>query len=121
YASFNEAQREARNEIASKLASPAQRVGLAIGREQTAEAVVDGSFGCDQDNIRATRESLDIKEFEAIVRVLTRPRKGKIFIAGAKNAYAVAVYLHTHLNMCMKDVQVLDTPHSLLADNLLWV
>jgi DNA-binding MurR/RpiR family transcriptional regulator len=121
YESFAEAQREARNDIASKLASPAQRVGLAISREQTLESVVDDSFLSDIDNIRATRESLDLKEFESIVRVLTRQRKGKVYVAGAKNAYAVAAYLQTHLNMCMKDVHILDARHSLLADNLLWV
>jgi DNA-binding MurR/RpiR family transcriptional regulator len=121
YASFAEAQREARNEIASKLASPSQRVNLAIGGEHTLESLIDDSFLSDIDNIRATRESLDLKEFEAIVRVLTKPRRGKVFIAGAKNSFAVATYLHTHLNMCMKDVYILDAHHSLLADNLLWV
>jgi DNA-binding MurR/RpiR family transcriptional regulator len=94
---------------------------LAISREQTLESVVDDSFLSDIDNIRATRESLDLKEFESIVRVLTRQRKGKVYVAGAKNAYAVAAYLQTHLNMCMKDVHILDARHSLLADNLLWV
>jgi len=121
YASFYEAQREARNEIASKLASPAQRSDLAMGREYSLEAVVDDSFQSDAENIRATRESLDLRELDAIVRLLCRPRRGKIYVAGAKNAYAVAVYLHTHLNMCMKDVHMLDAPHSLLADNMLWV
>lgn len=121
YSSFAEAQREARNEIASKLASPAQRVNLAIGREPTLQSIIDDSFLSDIDNIRATRESLDLKEFEAIVRILTRPRKGRVFIAGAKNSSAVASYLHTHLNMCMKGVHILEAQHSQLADNLLWV
>jgi len=121
YGSFAEAQREARNEIASKLASPAQRVDLAMGREQTLASTVDDSFLSDIDNIRATRDSLDLKAFDAFVRILTRPRKGKVYIAGAKNAYGVAVYLQTHLNMCMKDVHVLEARQSQLADNLLWV
>lgn len=121
YASFYEAQREARHDIASKLASPAQRANLAIGGEHTLASIVEDSFQSDIENIGASRESLDLKEFESIVRILTRPRKGKVFIAGAKNAYAVAVFLHTHLNMCMKDVYILDAQHSLLADNLLWV
>lgn len=121
YESFYEAQREARNEIASQLASPSQRATLSIGSDRTLQSVVDDSFQSDIDNIRATRQSLDMHEFEAMVHALTRPRKGKIFIAGAKNAYAVALYLHTHLNMCMKNVHLLDAQHSLLADNLLWV
>jgi len=121
YASFYEAQREARNEIASKLASPVQRADLSMGREYSLQAVVDDSFLSDADNIRATRESLDLRELEAVVRLLSRPRKGKIYVAGAKNAYAVAVYLHTHLNMCMQDVHILGATHSQLADSLLWV
>jgi DNA-binding MurR/RpiR family transcriptional regulator len=121
YGSFVEAQREARNEIATKLASPAQRANLAIGREQTLESTVEDSFLVDIDNIRATRESLDLKEFEAFVRLLTRPRQGKVYIAGAKNTYGVAAYLQTHLNMCMKDVHILETQQSQVADSLLWV
>jgi DNA-binding MurR/RpiR family transcriptional regulator len=121
YESFYEAQREARNEIASQLASPSQRATLSIGGEHRLQSVVDDSFLSDIDNIQATRQSLDMHEFEAVVHALTRPRKGKVYIAGAKNAYAVAVYLHTHLNMCMKDVYILDAQHSLLADNMLWV
>jgi DNA-binding MurR/RpiR family transcriptional regulator len=122
YASFAEAQRETRNEISSKLASPHQRIQLAKGQEHTLESLVENSFSSDIDNIQSTRASLDMKEFDAIARVLAKPRKGgKIYIAGAKNSYGVAHYLHTHLNMCMKDVTVLEAQHSMLADNLLWV
>ncbi|MBV7484826.1 MurR/RpiR family transcriptional regulator [Bordetella sp. BOR01] len=121
YDSFAEAQREARNEIASKLTSPAQRATLRTTGEQTLQSVVEDSLLLDIDNIQATRASMDMAEFEAIVHILSRPRKGRVFIAGAKNAYGVAAHLHTHLNMCMKDVQLLDTQPSTLADNLLWI
>jgi DNA-binding MurR/RpiR family transcriptional regulator len=121
YDSFAEAQREARHDIASKLTSPAQRVTLTTGHDATLDSVVQDSFQCDAGNLRATRESLDMKEFEIIVRTLTRPRRGKVYVAGAKNAHAVALYLQTHLNMCMKDVHILEERQSMLADNLLWV
>lgn len=121
YDSFAEAQREARNEIASKLASPAQRANLRPTGEQTLQSVVEDSLALDIDNIQAMQASLDMAEFEAIVHALSRPGKGRVFIAGAKNAYGVAANLHTHLNMCMKGVQLLDTQPSTLADNLLWV
>jgi len=120
YESFAEAQREARNEIASKLTSPAQRVDLEIGHRQRLPSIVNNSFLSDIDNIRATQDSLDLKEFGAFVHVLTRQTKGKVYIAGAKNAYGVAVYLQTHLNMCMKDVHILGAHQSQLPDSLLW-
>jgi DNA-binding MurR/RpiR family transcriptional regulator len=55
YASFAEAQREARNEISSKLASPHQRIRLAAGQEHTLESLVENSFSSDIDNIQSTR------------------------------------------------------------------
>jgi DNA-binding MurR/RpiR family transcriptional regulator len=122
YASFADAQREARNEISSKLASPHQRINLARGQEHTLESLVENSFSSDIDNIQSTRTSLDMKEFDAIARALTKRRKGgKVYIAGAKNSFGVTHYLHTHLNMCMEDVYMLDAQHSMMADNLLWV
>jgi DNA-binding MurR/RpiR family transcriptional regulator len=122
YSSFAELQREIRSEISSKLASPSQRVDIAVRQEHTLEAVIDNAFLYDKDNINSTRESLDLADVEAIVRILTKPgAAGRIFIVGEKNSYAVAHYLHTHLNMCMRNVQILDTRQSLLADNLLWI
>jgi len=122
YASFADAQREVRTEIASKLASPSQRVALASRPNNTVAAIVENSFALDLDNLHATRESLDLADFEAVVQILLRPRsKGRLFIMGAKNSGAVAQYLHVHLNMCMREVHILDAQQSMLADRLLWV
>ncbi|MEI2416025.1 MurR/RpiR family transcriptional regulator [Orrella sp. JC864] len=120
YPSFADVQREARTEISSKLSSPVQRVGITLGQDQSLQHVVDNAFLLDKENLNATREGLDMAEMEAFVRRLTRGN-GRILVVGEKNSYPVAHYLHTHLNMCLPNVQMLDTRQSMLADSMMWV
>lgn len=120
YSSFADAQREARLEISSKLASPSQRANLTIKNAHSLDSVLDNAFTFDKENLNATREAINMHDFQAIVDTLTKPVSGRVYIAGAKNSYAVAHYLHTHLNMCLPNVQLLGADDTLLADNLLW-
>jgi DNA-binding MurR/RpiR family transcriptional regulator len=120
YPSFPDAQREARIEVSSKMTSPVQRAGVTLRQENSLQAVLDESFLMDKANIDATREGLDLVEFEGMVRTLARAG-GRVFVVGEKNSHAIAQYLHIHLNMCLPNVQILDTRQSVIADNLIWL
>lgn len=120
YPSFPDAQREARMEVSSKMASPVQRAGVTLRQDHSLQAVLDESFLMDKANIDATREGLDLAEFDGMVRTLARS-SGRVFVVGEKNSHAIAHYLHIHLNMCLPNVQMLDTRQSVIADNLIWL
>lgn len=119
YASFLDAQIEARREIALKLSSPAQRADIGLLDDSLANTL-DASIKTDLSNITSSREELDVAAYTAIVDCLCQKDRGKIYVAGAKNSYAIAAYLHTHLNMCLPDVQLLRFDGALQADQLLW-
>lgn len=120
YASFPDAQREARIEVTAKMNSPVQRAGLALRQDSSLQAVIDESFLMDQANIDATREGLDLAEIDAMVRTLARSG-ARVFVVGEKNSHAIAHYLHIHLNLCLPDVHMLDIRQSMIADNLIWL
>jgi DNA-binding MurR/RpiR family transcriptional regulator len=120
YASFPDAQREARIAVSSKMASPVQRAGVALRHENSLQAVLDESFLIDRTNIDATREGLDLADVDGMVRTLARS-SGRVFVVGEKNSHAIAHYLHIHLNLCLPNVQMLDTRQSVIADNLVWL
>ncbi|HLR12482.1 MAG TPA: MurR/RpiR family transcriptional regulator [Burkholderiaceae bacterium] len=120
YASFNDVQREARMDIASKLASPSQRAHLAASMGGSSDSALDQAIAWDKQNIDTMRAQMDDAAFNQIVDLITRPTRGTIYIIAAKNSQAVALYLSTHLNMCAPDIRLLDTSDATLADNLLW-
>ena len=121
YSSFNEAQRDVRLEIASKLSSPSQRANLTIKHEQSAESALDNAVALDKQNIDAMRSGMDVQTFERIIDLIARQGRGTVYVTAAKNSQAVALYLTTHLNMCVPNVRLLNAGDALLADNLLWV
>lgn len=120
YGSFAELQQESRLEISSKLSSPSQRARLTVQHEHSINSALDNAFTFDRENLSATRDAIGAGEFQAVIDTLTKPTRGRVYIVGIKNSYAVAHYLHTHLNMCLPNVSLLGTGEALLADSLLW-
>ena len=121
YPSFADAQREVRNEVFSKLASPTQRVELATRGAHSVESIIQNAFADDQENIHNTLKQLNMAEMKAIVRLLSQQEApGRLFCLGGKNIFAVAHYLQTHLNLCRPNVILLDSRASSIADQLLW-
>ncbi|MFX5476545.1 hypothetical protein ABTD55_21745, partial [Acinetobacter baumannii] len=66
YASYADAQREARASVTAALPTAGQRAPALIRGRRTLRACLDDALMHDQHNLTATHESLDIAAFEAI-------------------------------------------------------
>ncbi|QNP57914.1 MurR/RpiR family transcriptional regulator [Paenacidovorax monticola] len=121
YASYAEAQREARGEVTALLQTAAQRAPVTIGTQRSPRECVDDTLLHDQHNIQATREGLDLAAFEAMATRLSRDTGGRVFVLAQINSAPVAAWLALHLNMCRPGVQELDVGAIAPADQLLWV
>ncbi|QHJ00415.1 SIS domain-containing protein [Xylophilus rhododendri] len=119
YPSFPEVQREIREEVSARLASPANRAEAVMSTGQPMKAALEGAYSHDRNNLAATYEQLDVRAFEAAVQMLTR-RGARVSLLASKNSAAVALYLATHLNMCLPHVRLLDGGPMVLADQLIW-
>lgn len=120
YASYADAQREARASVTAALPTAGQRAPALIGGKRTLRACLDDALMHDQHNLSATHESLDIAAFEAIVRLLAGG-KGRLFILAQKNSAPVSAWLALHLNMCRPNVQELGAGAVTATDAMLWV
>ena len=120
YASYAEAQREARGEVTALLQTAAQRAPVLLGAQRSLSECVDDALLHDQHNIQATREGLDMAAFEAMVTRIAQG-KGRIFVLAQINSAPVAAWLALHLNMCRPGVQELDAGAIAPADQLLWI
>jgi DNA-binding MurR/RpiR family transcriptional regulator len=120
YASYAEAQREARGEVTALLQTAAQRAPVLLGAPRSLGECVEDALLHDQHNIQATREGLDMAAFEAMARQLAQD-KGRVFVLAQLNSSPVASWLALHLNMCRPGVQELDAGAIAPADQLLWV
>ena len=60
YASYAEAQREARAEVTALLQTAGQRAPVTIGAERTLQQCVDDALLHDQHNLSATRDGLNL-------------------------------------------------------------
>lgn len=85
YASYGDAQREARASVTALLPTAGQRAPATIGGKRTLRACVDDALLHDQHNLAATHEGLDMAAFEAIARLLAEPR-GRLFVLAQKTA-----------------------------------
>lgn len=119
YGSFMDAQMEARHDIAQKLASPAERASVPISGNHLIDAL-NASIQADQVNISLTRELLDLNAYTAMVERLCGKDRGTIYLVGAKNSQSIAIYLYTHLNLFMPQVQLVRFEGVLHADQLQW-
>ena len=120
YASYAEAQREARGEVTALLQTAGQRAPVTIGTERSLPQCVDDALLHDQHNIGATRDGLDMAAFEAIATRLAQG-KGRVFVLAQINSAPVAAWLALHLNMCRPGVHELGAGAVAATDQLLWV
>ena len=120
YASYAEAQREARDEVTALLQTAAQRAPVLLGAQRSLSECVDDALLHDQHNIQATREGLDMAAFEAMARKLAQG-EGRVFVLAQLNSSPVSAWLALHLNMCRPGVQELDAGAIAPADQLLWI
>lgn len=120
YASYAEAQREARGEVTALLQTAGQRAPVTIGTERSLQQCVDDALLHDQHNITATRDGLDMAAFEAIVARIAQSR-GRVFVLAQINSAPVAAWLALHLNMCRPGVHELGAGAVAATDQLLWI
>ena len=120
YASYAEAQREARGEVTALLQTAAQRAPVLLGAQRSLSECVDDALLHDQHNIQSTREGLDMAAFEAMARQLAQD-EGRVFVLAQLNSSPVSAWLALHQNMCRPGVQQLDAGAIAPADQLLWV
>ena len=120
YASYAEAQREARGEVTALLQTAGQRAPVTIGTERSLQQCVDDALLHDQHNITATRDSLDMAAFESIVHRIAQGT-GRVFVLAQINSAPVGAWLALHLNMCRPGVQELGVGAVTATDQLLWV
>lgn len=120
YASYAEAQREARGEVTALLQTAAQRAPVLLGAQRSLSECVDDALLHDQHNIQSTREGLDMAAFESMARQLAQD-EGRVFVLAQLNSSPVSAWLALHLNMCRPGVQQLDAGAIAPADQLLWV
>jgi len=122
YDDFAAAQREVRLEISAKLASPYQRASATLPFDtSSSKQLLDEILEADIGNLKATRNNLDLKSVEQIVKLLvsSADKKRNILLVGEKNSFGVAQYLRTQLNMCLPNVSLLDSRQSMVADDLI--
>ena len=120
YASYAEAQREARAEVTALLQTAGQRAPVTIGAERTLQQCVDDALLHDQHNLSATREGLNLAAFEAMATCLAQD-KGRVHVLAQINGAPVGSWLALHLNMCRPGVQELGAGAMDTTDQLLWV
>ncbi|KAA9167369.1 MurR/RpiR family transcriptional regulator [Delftia sp. BR1] len=120
YASYAEAQREARGEVTALLQTAAQRAPVLLGAQRSLSECVDDALLHDQHNIQSTREGLDMAAFESMARQLAQD-EGRVFVLAQLNSSPVSAWVALHLNMCRPGVQQLDAGAIAPADQLLWV
>lgn len=119
YASFAEAQEEIRREVALKLNSPMDRIGIVDTDATSTEAFLARYHAIEMDNIKSTFGQIDIRNFEALIDSILSS-KGKIYVIGEKNSFSVAYFIWAHLNICLENVVLVDTGEAMAADRLLW-
>ncbi|RSZ38861.1 MurR/RpiR family transcriptional regulator [Variovorax beijingensis] len=120
YASYAEAQREARAEVTALLQTAGQRAPVTIGTRRSLQQCVDDALLHDQHNITATRDGLDMAAFEAMATRIAKG-KGRLFVLAQINSAPVAAWLALHLNMCRPGVHELGAGAVTATDQLLWI
>jgi len=120
YASYADAQREARASVTAMLPTAGQRAPATIGARRTLRDCLDDALRHDQHNLAATHESIDIAAFEAVAHLLAGA-KGRIFVLAQKNSAPVGAWLALHLNMCRPDVHELGAGAVTPTDGVLWL
>lgn len=104
YASYAEAQVEARSEVMARLASPGQRAQAGAVGDTSARGALANALLHDQHNLAATFSAIDDKDFDAAVRLLTA-RHARVHLLGLRQGQVLIAHLALHLNLCLPDVR----------------
>jgi DNA-binding MurR/RpiR family transcriptional regulator len=120
YDGYAEFQRELREEVGARLASPLQRLETPQTIEPGSGAgdVVSRSFDAALASMTRTYGAFDRRALDLAADALAGC-KGRIWIIGEKKGRSVALYLYAHLNLCLPRVTLLSTDGSFAADTLL--
>lgn len=113
YAGWADFQSEARAQIDLRLASPLDKLGAAGAGDPSLRAIEAGRTA-----LNGTVDRLDPQAIRAAVLALTGCR-GRVVLVGEKKGRAVALYLFSHLNLCLERVQLLSTDAGFSADVLM--
>ncbi|MBE7022321.1 MAG: MurR/RpiR family transcriptional regulator [Ruminococcaceae bacterium] len=105
YEKYQKFQRAVWEYAKSKL-NTLQRMELTYGRLD-AENILSGVLHSDIEKIRTTLESLDQKEFQAIVDTISKARR--IYIIGLRSASYLAGLLGFYLNLIFNNVSVVSS------------
>lgn len=121
YASYAEAQMEARTEVTTRLASPMLRASAGIVDDLSTRACLQNALLHDQRNLATTFAGIDEAAFEQAVRLLTAAR-ARVHVLGQRHGAMLAGHLALHLNLCLPDVRALTSTGPLpIEDQMLRV
>ncbi len=121
YSGYADFQREMRDEVQARLASPLQRLESPAPdgvRPSGATDVVGRTFETALAAVTRTYGSADRRMIETVSELLLGC-KGRIWIVGEKKARAVALYFYAQLNLCLGEVNLVSTDGAFEADRLL--
>lgn len=119
YENFGAAQEEARRDVARKLNSPADRMGVVDDTGSSTGDFLARYHALEVDNLRSSFSQIDVGYFEGLIQQIL-DTKGRIYILGEKDSYAIAYFMFSHLNLCLGNVMLLETGQAMVADRLLW-
>jgi DNA-binding MurR/RpiR family transcriptional regulator len=118
YQDFAEMQDDLRQALRAQLSSPSKRLLAQSGQSKRAADLLEQVFDLEVSNLRRTMEFTDRGKFEELVERLGQSRRGRVYVAGSKNASAVARYFAVQLIQLRPRVQLLGMDDT-LADQLL--
>jgi DNA-binding MurR/RpiR family transcriptional regulator len=117
FGGFPDFQKHLREELEAQLATPLMKADPA-GLGTTGSSELAGFAGAVIDNLRATVESVPATEFEAMVSLLSDPRR-RIHFAGGRFTEAIAHYAERHFRIVRSDIGLVDGPPSLWRDQMI--
>lgn len=121
YASYAEAQVEARSAVTALLSSASTRAHALPHGDSSVNAVLEAVLLHEQQNLAATFAELDIASFEATVRLLLK-RRARVHLLGHRHGALIASHLALHLNLCLPDVRLMNAANPLfIEDEMLWL
>lgn len=120
YSGYADFQRELREEVSARLASPLQRLEAphpapaGVGSGDVATRTFNAALAA----LTRTYGALDRGALEEAAAALDHC-KGRIWLIGEKKGRSIALYLFAQLNLCLPNVSLLSTDASFGADALL--
>ena len=120
YGGYPDLQREMREEVETRLASPLQRLDQSAPLLDPSidGQLADRTFEAAVSALTRSFGALDRAALTLVVSAL-RNCSGRILILGEKKARSIALYLFAQLNLCLPRVSLLATDASFEGDNLL--